>query len=140
VLGNSSMHIARPWALGVGNRLSTFVRSFRGDEGGQRPSAIRHGQAAAVAAVEAGGDSPHLEAYPCPHFADRPVLAGRRLTDHFSGYNWELPLPGRALTECFNQALRRLTERAVQRDAHGVIDSAWNCRAMSSSGGRWRSR
>jgi uncharacterized protein YbjQ (UPF0145 family) len=122
VLGNSSMHIARPLAIRAGNRLSTFVRSFRGDGGDQLPSAIRHGQAAAADRADAGGDPPYLSSYPCPHYANQPVVPGRRFVDHFSGYNWELPQPGRALTECFNQAMSRLTERAVQRDAHGVVD------------------
>jgi uncharacterized protein YbjQ (UPF0145 family) len=122
VLGNSSMHIARPLAVRAGNRLSTSIRSFRGDEGDELPSAIRHGQAGAIAEGEDGRESPYLEPYPCPHFANQSLVPGQRFTDHFSGYNWELPLPGRALTECFNQALGRLAERAVRRDAHGVVD------------------
>jgi uncharacterized protein YbjQ (UPF0145 family) len=44
------------------------------------------------------------------------------MTDHFPGYNWEIPQLGTAFTECFNHALSRLIARAVERAAHGVVD------------------
>jgi uncharacterized protein YbjQ (UPF0145 family) len=52
------------------------------------------------------------------------------VTDHFPGYNWELPLPGRTLTEGFNRALARLIDRARPYGAHGIVDIS-----MSISGG-----
>ena len=67
-------------------------------------------------------DPPFLAAYACPHVDNRPSLRGRRLTDHFPGYNWELPQLGTSFTECFDHALSRLIARAVDHAAHGVVD------------------
>jgi uncharacterized protein YbjQ (UPF0145 family) len=69
-----------------------------------------------------GGGPPFLAAYRCPHVVNRPSLRGRRLSDHFPGYNWELPQLGGSFTECFNNALSRLIARAIARAAHGVVD------------------
>jgi hypothetical protein len=122
VIGNSTTHIARPMTLGAESRLSTFSRSFGGDAGDVLPAAIRREQAEG-AEGRAGADPPYLAAYDCRHFATRSrAWQGRGLTDHFPGYNWELPLPGRSLSACFRQALDRLTERAIGRGAHGVVD------------------
>jgi uncharacterized protein YbjQ (UPF0145 family) len=44
------------------------------------------------------------------------------MSDHFTGFNFELPGPGAALDDCFAQAQDLLVERAVQRGAHGVVD------------------
>jgi hypothetical protein len=151
VIGNSATHIARPLTLGAGNRLNTFSRSFSGDVGDVLPPAIQRAQdgnggarggggggaggagggvgagggagGAADSADAAGaGDPPFLAAYPCPHLNNRPSLRGRRLTDHFPGYNWELPQLGTSFTECFDHALSRLIARAIEHAAHGVVD------------------
>jgi hypothetical protein len=137
VIGNSAIHIARPMALAAGNRLNTFNRSFSGDTGEVVPPAILRAQApqggeAGQAGQPGGGggqadggeagDPPFLARYDCPHLGNRPSLRGRRLTDHFPGYNWELPQLGTSFTECVNHALSRLMARAVARAAHGVVD------------------
>ena len=131
VIGNSATHIARPLTLGAGNRLNTFSRSFSGDVGDVLPPAIQRAQdgnegtrgvGGGGAGDAAGVDPPFLAAYPCPHLNNRPSLRGRRLTDHFPGYNWELPQLGTSFTECFNQALARVVARAVEHAAHGVVD------------------
>jgi hypothetical protein len=141
VIGNSAAHIARPLTLGAGNRLNTFSRSFSGDVGDVLPPAIQRAQAGEGGALggsggtggggtgagdggtgAGGSDPPFLAAYRCPHLANRPSLRGRRMTDHFPGYNWEIPQLGTAFTECFNHALSRLIARAVDHAAHGVVD------------------
>jgi uncharacterized protein YbjQ (UPF0145 family) len=119
VIGNSATHIARPLTLGAGNRLNTFSRSFSGDVGEALPPAIQRAQHGYGGPP---GDPPFLAAYPCPHLYSRPSLRGRRLTDHFPGYNWELPQLGSSFTECFDHALSRLIARAVEHAAHGVVD------------------
>jgi hypothetical protein len=121
VIGNSTTHIARPAALGAQSRLSTLSRSFTGDRGDALPVVIQRTQDAG-AESRPDEDPPFLAPYDCPHFANRRAFQGLRLTDHFPGYNWELPQPGRSLTECFHRALARLTERATARGAHGVVD------------------
>jgi hypothetical protein len=121
VIGNSAVHIARPLTLGAGNRLNTLSRSFSGDVGEVLPPAIQRSQSG-EGGTGGGADPPFLAAYPCPHLTNRPSLRGRRLSDHFPGYNWELPHLGSSLTERFNQALSRLSARAVARAAHGVVD------------------
>jgi Putative heavy-metal-binding len=121
VIGNSSIHIARPVALGTKSRLNTMARSFQGDAGEAIPAAIRHEQGDGDERPP-GSEPPYLATYPCPHVANRPALRGQRLTDHFPGYTWELPRPGRSFTDCFHQALARLAARAVARGAHGVVD------------------
>jgi hypothetical protein len=120
VIGNSATHIARPLSLGAGNRLSTFSRSFSGDAGEALPPAIQRAQGEAEGRGD--DDRPFLVAYPCSHMVNRPSLRGRRLTDHFPGYNWELPQLGSSFTECFDHALSRLVARAVEHAAHGVVD------------------
>jgi hypothetical protein len=48
----------------------------------------------------------------------------RRTSGHFTGFNFEIPGPGLALGEGFENALQRMTACARQRDACGVIDIA----------------
>jgi hypothetical protein len=128
VIGNSATHIARPMALAAGNRLNTFSRSFSGDAGAVVPPAIQRAQAGEgdggpdLSGQGEAGDPPFLAKYECPHLGNRPSLRGRRLTNHFPGYNWELPQLGTSFTDCFNHALSRLMARAVERAAHGVVD------------------
>jgi len=121
VLGNSTAHIARPIGVGIDSRLSTFARGFRGDTGDLVPQEIQRTQSGEADATPRT-DPPYLAAYPCPHYANRPNFAGGRWVDHFPGYNWELPQPGRAFMDCFRRALERLTDHAAAYGAHGVVD------------------
>jgi hypothetical protein len=133
VFGNSMTHIARPIAVGIDSRLSTFARGFRGDRGDGVPQEILRMQSGETGgAGESSGageitetarnEPPYLAAYPCPHYANRPGFAGGKWVDHFPGYNWELPQPGRAFMDCFGRALDRLTDQAATYGAHGVVD------------------
>jgi uncharacterized protein YbjQ (UPF0145 family) len=121
VLGNSTTHIARPIGVGLDSRLSTLVRGFRGDRGELVPQEIQRMQSDGGGATPRR-DPPYLVGYPCPHFANRPSVAGGKWADHFPGYNWELPQPGQAFMDCFGRALDRLTDQAAQFGAHGVVD------------------
>ena len=46
----------------------------------------------------------------------------RRTSGHFTGFNFEIPGPGLALGQSFENALERLMAGARRHGAHGVID------------------
>jgi hypothetical protein len=121
VFGNSTTHIARPIGVSIDSRLSTFARGFRGDRGDGVPEEIQRIQSEGAADGQRN-DALYLASYPCPHYANRPGFAGGKWVDHFPGYNWELPQPGRAFMDCFGRALDRLTHQAATYGAHGVVD------------------
>ncbi|HEX3794299.1 MAG TPA: heavy metal-binding domain-containing protein [Acidimicrobiales bacterium] len=91
-----------------------------GDAGGALPPVIERMYAQATGQDHA--IDPYVATYPCAHPVTRGLVPGQRLTEHYPGYNWELPGPGRALTQGFEHALTRLADRATARGAHGVID------------------
>jgi len=118
VFGNSTTHIARPLAVRAESRASSLTRGFAGDDASNLPATIRQHQAKTIDC----GIAPFLATYPCPHFGFDSTRERRRVSDHFTGYNWELPAAGAALSECFQHALGRLRDRANSRGAHGVVD------------------
>jgi len=121
VIGNSTTHIARAMSAGGESRISNAARSFASDDGTIVPNPILR-QQARHKDQDHRSPAPFLAAYPCPHFGFGRTRERRHVSDHLTGYNWELPGPGAALQECFESALTRLLERAEARGAHGVVD------------------
>ena len=119
VFGNASVHLARPVGLGTESRLTGAWRGFGGDRPEDVPSSIRTAQGWTCDAVEGSTPAPFISAFPCPHGRGRPV---RRVSGHYTGFNFEIPGPGKALGQAFDDALGRIVSTARQRGALGVID------------------
>ncbi len=115
VFGNTSVHVARPVALGAKSRLTGFGRGWSGDSPEDIPSSIIEAQRQGAGP----GAAPFLATFPCPHGRGRVV---RRTSGHYTGFNFEVPGPAAVLAQAFQGALTRLVMRAAERGAHGVVD------------------
>ena len=109
VFGNASVHLARPVTLGAESRVTGAWRGFGGDQPEEVPSSIRTAQGWAEGATSGPAPAPFIASFPCPHGRGRTV---RRVGGHYTGFNFEIPGPGRSLGEVFDDALGRLTSSA----------------------------
>lgn len=110
VFGNASLHLARQMSLGTESRLTAAWRGWGGDTPDDVPSSIRTAQGWAYGDTVGPADPPFIGSYPCPHGRGRVV---RRISGHYTGFNFELPGPRTSLGQAFEGAGRVVLSRAL---------------------------